>query len=515
MKLLKLIFYFFIITINLFAQIEEVNQITNYDFDSKNPSFNSHHDYPFILFESHKDSSIGVAISSYSIWNEYFETPIFITNNGADNRNPISMVLDRYNLQNPSIIIWETNINGNTDIVYKEYFINGFNDYHFSETFFITETPSNERSISLINDYWYSQKFELVYEREGSIFLFSKSDSIEIEEVVFPAMDCGCVYSQPTGTNLFYANNDFGKAIAVVETNLQDSTSKIVYKYRLQSDATWSEIKILYDSTNSKSPKFFASFFENKLQPSISFEAIVDGKNKILYYNFPEEFGNNSLVYEYYQNEGETSNFSSYLADTGIYWGPAFLSVPNSAKMKRNDSTFVLVPENYFGFDTYELIQVKYPESQHKLGNLGNRGMLDITYTIWEDSSSNNRINLFAKGRYEIVVGVEEKEEFPTKFILEQNYPNPFNPSTTIKYEIPGQARNDNSTVTLSGVEESYVTLIIYDILGREVATLVNKKQSPGNYSVVFDASGLTSGLYFYKLSSGGFISIKKMILIK
>ena len=103
----------------------------------------------------------------------------------------------------------------------------------------------------------------------------------------------------------------------------------------------------------------------------------------------------------------------------------------------------------------------------------------------------------------------------PSSFELFQNYPNPFNPSTKIKYEIPDQARNDKTAVTLSGVEESNVTLKVYDILGREVATLVNSEQMPGSYSVVFNASGLTSGLYFYKLSSGGFISTKKMILIK
>jgi len=119
-------------------------------------------------------------------------------------------------------------------------------------------------------------------------------------------------------------------------------------------------------------------------------------------------------------------------------------------------------------------------------------------------------------------VGVKGPSKNIMDFTLEQNYPNPFNPSTTIKYEIPdqsqpdgSQARNDKTAVTLSGVEESNVTLKVYDILGREVATLVNSEQMPGSYSVVFNASGLTSGLYFYKLSSGGFISTKKMILIK
>jgi alkaline phosphatase D len=112
-------------------------------------------------------------------------------------------------------------------------------------------------------------------------------------------------------------------------------------------------------------------------------------------------------------------------------------------------------------------------------------------------------------------------------FVLEQNYPNPFNPSTIIKYQIPEQSlpvgrqvRNDNSSVTLSGVEESFVTLRVYDILGREVATLVNQKQKPGNYEITWDglsAAGrqVPSGVYFYKLQVGKFIESKKMVLLR
>ncbi len=94
----------------------------------------------------------------------------------------------------------------------------------------------------------------------------------------------------------------------------------------------------------------------------------------------------------------------------------------------------------------------------------------------------------------------------PVRFELFQNYPNPFNPVTTIKYSIP----------SLGGVETLHATsLRIYNILGKEVATLVNEKQAPGNYSVQFDASNLPSGIYFYTLRAGNFTATKKMILLK
>ncbi len=103
---------------------------------------------------------------------------------------------------------------------------------------------------------------------------------------------------------------------------------------------------------------------------------------------------------------------------------------------------------------------------------------------------------------------VENEGGNPTQFVLKQNYPNPFNPTTTIKYSIPNVAAKDFSPV-------QNVQLKIYDILGREVATLVNEKQSPGNYSVKFDASKLNSGVYFYTLRAGNFVATKKMILMK
>jgi hypothetical protein len=88
----------------------------------------------------------------------------------------------------------------------------------------------------------------------------------------------------------------------------------------------------------------------------------------------------------------------------------------------------------------------------------------------------------------------------PSEYSLEQNYPNPFNPVTTISYSIKANG---------------LVSLKIFDILGNEVATLVNQDQIAGSYSLEFDASTYASGIYFYSLTSGEYISTKKMILLK
>lgn len=88
----------------------------------------------------------------------------------------------------------------------------------------------------------------------------------------------------------------------------------------------------------------------------------------------------------------------------------------------------------------------------------------------------------------------------PENFTLEQNYPNPFNPSTVIKYQIPSS---------------DFVSLKVYNEAGKEVASLVNENQEPGNYEINFDGSKLSSGIYFYSIKSGNFNSTKKMLLIK
>ncbi|MBK8943967.1 MAG: T9SS type A sorting domain-containing protein [Ignavibacteriae bacterium] len=109
---------------------------------------------------------------------------------------------------------------------------------------------------------------------------------------------------------------------------------------------------------------------------------------------------------------------------------------------------------------------------------------------------------------------IDDSKNLPTEFALYQNYPNPFNPNTTIKYSIPLKVKSETSNVA-SDFSLSKVTLKIYNILGREVLTLVNQKQKPGNYEVEFDAKNLSSGIYFYKLQARELTLTKKMILLK
>jgi len=96
--------------------------------------------------------------------------------------------------------------------------------------------------------------------------------------------------------------------------------------------------------------------------------------------------------------------------------------------------------------------------------------------------------------------GITPTPIIPDKYDLSQNYPNPFNPTTTINFNIP---------------TKEFVLLKVYNVLGKEVATLVNETKNEGSYNVDFDASALSSGTYFYRLEAGDYINVKKMILLK
>jgi len=109
---------------------------------------------------------------------------------------------------------------------------------------------------------------------------------------------------------------------------------------------------------------------------------------------------------------------------------------------------------------------------------------------------------------YTIPTNILNDGEPVYEFSLEQNYPNPFNPSTKIKFTIPTVIANETK-------QSQLVILKVYDVLGSEIATLVNEEKPAGSYEVEFDATGLSSGIYFYRLQAGSFIETKKLILMK
>lgn len=131
-----------------------------------------------------------------------------------------------------------------------------------------------------------------------------------------------------------------------------------------------------------------------------------------------------------------------------------------------------------------------------------------IDNTVQNGKSYTYRVKAFAQGIESdytseatlSVTGIVSKGGTPTEYSISQNYPNPFNPSAKIKFAL---------------TKTALTSIVVYDILGREIRTLVNKELGSGYYEVNFDASNLSSGIYFYRIQSGAFTQTKKMILMK
>ena len=173
------------------------------------------------------------------------------------------------------------------------------------------------------------------------------------------------------------------------------------------------------------------------------------------------------------------------VAGTGWYEGPGWPGGPTP-----NDRRFILTsgPFNMAQNDTQEVvIALLIRGGYSNINSITELKNYASAIQYWYDNDLVTNITC-------------EKEILPSKYSLSQNYPNPFNPNTTIKYSIPNASK---------------VRLTLFNLLGEEVTTLVNEEKIPGNYSVEFNASALTSGVYFYQLKAGEFMSVKKMMLLK
>jgi len=198
------------------------------------------------------------------------------------------------------------------------------------------------------------------------------------------------------------------------------------------------------------------------------------------------------------------------------------LAVVSSLELAQNDSVKIENPDSnkiklisYGSAKDYD-IDLNY-STANGIGRFANSGVnltANTSHTFlpdWTNLTNSQLIILVDEGNdgtiddtlyIDNTVGVEDQGSLlsPNSYNLAQNYPNPFNPTTTIQYSIP---------------QHSNVTIKVYDILGNEVATLVNEEKPVGSYEVTFDASALTSGIYFYQLQAGIFNETKKMIVLK
>ncbi len=192
-------------------------------------------------------------------------------------------------------------------------------------------------------------------------------------------------------------------------------------------------------------------------------------------------------------NNTDTGNQYDYLLTNGV-----------DVRLKSGNGLFhhkyAIIDAEPFGYQSWLLT------GSHNWSSSAENRNDENTIILKDNRVANLYLQEFAARYYEaggsdsIRVGIEQINEAPTSFELKQNYPNPFNPKTTIEFSIP---------VT------SHVTLKIYNLLGQEVSSLVDEELKAGSYQINFDATNLASGVYFYKLNTSAYNSIKKLLLLK
>jgi len=506
------VFFAFVFSCSLFAQPVFKKQISFLDFDVRNPSFvdNGEYGYNFwwyyqqnaLVFEGYKDSSKPQIFSlQYNIETDSFYNPRQLTFSKGSCINPSGLVHMVGNIGMFDKIVWQTNENGNWDIAYG---VMNSNDSLFRFGY-IASDSLDEINPRLITSYYNGGNvFGVTYEKAGSIYLDLVGDSSIITEKIFDVTDSYEYESSCAAVAFgFPFMKYYGTAIAVKK--YQNGEKRIVYKSKDENTQLWSDEKYLYDSaTTTVSPKLFEGWYDF----FTTFETLIDGKRKLKYFWNPQDLGNPPSPENISDSIYESFNFSMKpILIVTKSLAKSFYGFGQSIYQIKKEGKNYLRPSFYSDQYPYKdsLIELKLSEPKITTEIVGFSGSYLWAYSVWEDSSSNGTIQLFGSSGLYTIGGIEN-ETSPQDFTLYQNYPNPFNPNTVISFQL-----SVNSNVSLK----------VFDVLGREVAMLMNEEKPEGKYQVIFNIQHATnnkqfaSGIFFYQLKVGSRFQTRKMLLLK
>jgi hypothetical protein len=481
----KIIFILFVLASILnYSQTFEIKQITSGDFDAMNP-FISYYSFTngWVYFEKHFSGSSNIILITYDQYSNSFQDTVELTSGSGMKINPY----EDFNRG----IVFQTNENGNWDIAYRRF------DYGWDAVVFLTNSVEDEFNLSrfYLNEPGFPGNSFVLYERADTIIVLEYNITTKTE---YPVLNNTTQYQYSDYIGVRYSgfSGNYprpGIHVIAVET---DSTGNknLISKYKPEN-GEWESKNIIIENCECSNPTLQNYDFIPYL---IFDDSTSSGIRQFKVYDWEMEKNIEEIQI---QATGDVRNFRidrphiiTELPNGTSELGPFPYSyfVVDSLGLK------IRLNKEQTGTNTTDtLINVKYNYSKVELGSLGIYWG-ESFYTIWEDSADGH-IHLFGRWHDYPISDVTDELGL-SGFKLSQNFPNPFNPKTKIQYVISSR---------------QFVTLKVYDILGREIATLVDEEKSAGEYEITFDASELPSGIYFYKLSAGEYNQTRKMILLK
>ena len=323
----------------------------------------------------------------------------------------------------------------------------------------------------------------------NSLFIYGSSDTVTMN-IGTVSSSISQTWTAPTVTidDSFRTDNvlpsstpysaEFPGAEYAKKFNFSDTNiTAVIYEY--------------YKLSNDSIENIGSAEAESGMSGGKTIDTVVYSKTTKLYFHLPTQLGNVATLSIDTVDEG--LGLSEITSDVTTFDAYGTLVLPRGS-FGALRSTDVTSTKAYYGST------LLYGSSEITITWITQEGyeLSVVVDTITSGTVKVHSVSLTYPGK--TPTSVRTSPDRPSSFSLEQNYPNPFNPTTTISYELPAN---------------SFVSLKVYDILGNEVATLTNEKEDAGSYSVKFDGSKLASGVYFYRLTAGNFVNVKKLVLLK
>jgi hypothetical protein len=383
-------------------------------------------------------------------------------------------------------VLWWDYRDGNGEIYYKRSTDAGVSwgaDTRLTNNIAESSYPSVAVSGTLVHVVWEDI-------RDGNLEIYYKR-----------SQDTGVSWGADTRLTNNTSNSEYpsvavsGSFVHVMWRDLRDGNYEIYYKRSTNGGVSWgTDTRLTNNTANSYDPSVSVSdslvhvvwidqrdgnyeiYYKRSTDVGVSWGADTRLTNNNAYSEFPSIAVSGSIVHTVWMDRRDV-NYEIYYkrsTDGGETWG--------LDTRLTNDTAYSYFPS---------------------IAVSGN-----IVLTVWQDNRDGNYEIYYKRNPTGNPTGIVNiNAEIPVEYSLSQNYPNPFNPSTKIKFAIP--------VCHSSGSWNPVITLKIFDLLGREVATLVNEQLSPGTYETEWNPSNYPSGVYFYTLKTNGYTETKKMILIK